>query len=158
MVCVFKHLYCSAQLSMSNMEKRYRNKIIIIIIIICVYYVCIYVCIYVFIYLFLRVCVSRSLFAFFYLPVLSVAIHKTSLYWHLSKDHCSICVSGQSCIMSHRTLIMLQMTRPLRVFIFLFCFVLFRSSVYLSGCLYVWLSVCVHYACTDVCIYVFIYL
>ena len=31
MVCVFKHLYCSAQLSMSNMEKRYRNKIIIII-------------------------------------------------------------------------------------------------------------------------------
>ena len=27
MVCVFKHLYCSAQLSMSNMEKRYRNKI-----------------------------------------------------------------------------------------------------------------------------------
>ena len=34
MVCVFKHLYCSAQLSMSNMEKRYRNKIIIIIIII----------------------------------------------------------------------------------------------------------------------------
>ena len=32
MVCVFKHLYCSAQLSMSNMEKRYRNKIIIIII------------------------------------------------------------------------------------------------------------------------------
>ena len=30
MVCVFKHLYCSAQLSMSNMEKRYRNKIIII--------------------------------------------------------------------------------------------------------------------------------
>ena len=29
MVCVFKHLYCSAQLSMSNMEKRYRNKIII---------------------------------------------------------------------------------------------------------------------------------
>ena len=34
MVCVFKHLYCSAQLSMSNMEKRYRNKIIVIIIII----------------------------------------------------------------------------------------------------------------------------
>ena len=34
MVCVFKHLYCSAQLSMSSMEKRYRNKIIIIIIII----------------------------------------------------------------------------------------------------------------------------
>ena len=34
MVCVFKHLYCSAQLSMSNMEKRYRNEIIIIIIII----------------------------------------------------------------------------------------------------------------------------
>ena len=34
MVCVFKHVYCSAQLSMSNMEKRYRNKIIIIIIII----------------------------------------------------------------------------------------------------------------------------
>ena len=34
MVCVFKHLYCSAQLSMSNMEKRFRNKIIIIIIII----------------------------------------------------------------------------------------------------------------------------
>ena len=33
MVCVFKHLYCSAQLSMSNMEKSYRNKIIIIIII-----------------------------------------------------------------------------------------------------------------------------
>ena len=33
MVCVFKHLYCSAQLSMSSMEKRYRNKIIIIIII-----------------------------------------------------------------------------------------------------------------------------
>ena len=33
MVCVFKHLYCSAQLSMSNTEKRYRNKIIIIIII-----------------------------------------------------------------------------------------------------------------------------
>ena len=33
-VCVFKHLYCSAQLSMSSMEKRYRNKIIIIIIII----------------------------------------------------------------------------------------------------------------------------
>ena len=32
MVCVFKHLYCSAQLSMSSMEKRYRNKIIIIII------------------------------------------------------------------------------------------------------------------------------
>ena len=32
MVCVFKHLYCSAQLSMSNMEKRYRNKIIIVII------------------------------------------------------------------------------------------------------------------------------
>ena len=32
MVCVFKHLYCSAQLSMSNMEKRYRNKIIITII------------------------------------------------------------------------------------------------------------------------------
>ena len=32
MVCVFKHLYCSAQLSMSNLEKRYRNKIIIIII------------------------------------------------------------------------------------------------------------------------------
>ena len=32
MVCLFKHLYCSAQLSMSNMEKRYRNKIIIIII------------------------------------------------------------------------------------------------------------------------------
>ena len=31
MVCVFKHLYCSAQLSMSKMEKRYRNKIIIII-------------------------------------------------------------------------------------------------------------------------------
>ena len=31
MVCVFKHLYCSAQLSMSNMERRYRNKIIIII-------------------------------------------------------------------------------------------------------------------------------
>ena len=34
MVCVFKHLYCSTQLSMSNMEKRYRNKIIIIIIMI----------------------------------------------------------------------------------------------------------------------------
>ena len=34
MVCVFKHLNCSAQLSMSSMEKRYRNKIIIIIIII----------------------------------------------------------------------------------------------------------------------------
>ena len=34
MVCVFKHLYCSAQLSMSSMEKCYRNKIIIIIIII----------------------------------------------------------------------------------------------------------------------------
>ena len=33
MVCVFKHLYCSAQLSISSMEKRYRNKIIIIIII-----------------------------------------------------------------------------------------------------------------------------
>ena len=33
MVCVFQHLYCSAQLSMSSMEKRYRNKIIIIIII-----------------------------------------------------------------------------------------------------------------------------
>ena len=33
MVCVFKHLYCPAQLSMSDMEKRYRNKIIIIIII-----------------------------------------------------------------------------------------------------------------------------
>ena len=33
MVCVFKHLYCSAQLSMSNMEKRYRNKIIIIIVV-----------------------------------------------------------------------------------------------------------------------------
>ena len=33
MVCVFKHLYCSPQLSMSNMEKRNRNKIIIIIII-----------------------------------------------------------------------------------------------------------------------------
>ena len=33
-VCVFKHLYCSAQLSISNMEKHYRNKIIIIIIII----------------------------------------------------------------------------------------------------------------------------
>ena len=33
MVCVFKHLHCSAQLSMSSMEKRYRNKIIIIIII-----------------------------------------------------------------------------------------------------------------------------
>ena len=33
MVCVLKHLYCSEQLSMSNMEKRYRNKIIIIIII-----------------------------------------------------------------------------------------------------------------------------
>ena len=32
MVCVFKHLYCSAQLSMSNMEKRYRKKIITIII------------------------------------------------------------------------------------------------------------------------------
>ena len=30
MVCVFKNLYCSAQLSMSNMEKRYRNKIIMI--------------------------------------------------------------------------------------------------------------------------------
>ena len=29
---VFKHLYCSAQLSMSSMEKHYRNKIIIIII------------------------------------------------------------------------------------------------------------------------------
>ena len=28
MVCVFKYLYCSAQLSMSNMEMRYRNKII----------------------------------------------------------------------------------------------------------------------------------
>ena len=28
MVCVFKHLYCSTQLSMSSMEKRYRNKII----------------------------------------------------------------------------------------------------------------------------------
>ena len=35
MVCVFKHLFCSAQLSMSNMEKRYRNKIIIIIITSC---------------------------------------------------------------------------------------------------------------------------
>ena len=34
MVCVCKHLHCSAQLSMFNMEKRYRNKIIIIIIII----------------------------------------------------------------------------------------------------------------------------
>ena len=33
-MCVFKHLYCSAQLSMSSMEKRYRNEIIIIIIII----------------------------------------------------------------------------------------------------------------------------
>ena len=32
MVCVFKHLYCSAQLSMSSMEKHYRNKIIIIIV------------------------------------------------------------------------------------------------------------------------------
>ena len=31
---MFKHLYYSAQLSMSNMEKCYRNKIIIIIIII----------------------------------------------------------------------------------------------------------------------------
>ena len=31
MVCVFKHLHCSVQLSMSNMEKRYRNKTIIII-------------------------------------------------------------------------------------------------------------------------------
>ena len=29
-VCMYKHLYCSAHLSMSNMEKRYRNKIIII--------------------------------------------------------------------------------------------------------------------------------
>ena len=29
MVCVFKQLYCSAKLSMSKMEKRYRNKIII---------------------------------------------------------------------------------------------------------------------------------
>ena len=34
MVCVYKHLYCSAQLSMSNMEKRYRNRTIIVIIII----------------------------------------------------------------------------------------------------------------------------
>ena len=34
MVCVFKQLYCSAQLSMSNTEKRYRNKIIMIIIVI----------------------------------------------------------------------------------------------------------------------------
>ena len=34
MVCVFKHLYCSAQLNVSNMEKCYRNKIIIMIIII----------------------------------------------------------------------------------------------------------------------------
>ena len=35
-VCVFVvivHWHCSAQLSMFNMEKRYRNKIIIIIII-----------------------------------------------------------------------------------------------------------------------------
>ena len=31
MVCVYKHLYCSTQLSMSNTDKRYRNKIIIII-------------------------------------------------------------------------------------------------------------------------------
>ena len=31
-MCVV-HLYCSVQLSMFNMEKRYRNKIIIIIII-----------------------------------------------------------------------------------------------------------------------------
>ena len=31
MVCVFKHLYCSVQLSMSNMEKRYRKRIIIMI-------------------------------------------------------------------------------------------------------------------------------
>ena len=38
MVCVFKHLYCSAQLSMSSMEKRYRNKIIITIIIIYNFY------------------------------------------------------------------------------------------------------------------------
>ena len=34
-VCVI-HWHCSAQLSMFNMEKRYRNKIIIIIIIIMV--------------------------------------------------------------------------------------------------------------------------
>ena len=30
--CVVVHWHCSAQLSMFNMEKRYRNKIIIIII------------------------------------------------------------------------------------------------------------------------------
>ena len=30
--CFFLHSYCSAQLSMLNMEKHYRNKIIIIII------------------------------------------------------------------------------------------------------------------------------
>ena len=30
----FLHLYCSAQLSMPNMEKHYRNRIIIIIIVI----------------------------------------------------------------------------------------------------------------------------
>ena len=35
-VCVI-HWHCSAQLSMFNMEKRYRNKIIIIIIIITCY-------------------------------------------------------------------------------------------------------------------------
>ena len=32
-VCVV-HLYCSAQLSMFNMEKHYRNKIIIVVVII----------------------------------------------------------------------------------------------------------------------------
>ena len=38
-VCVvIVHWHCSAQLSMFNMEKRYRNKIIIIIIIIPVMY------------------------------------------------------------------------------------------------------------------------
>ena len=37
MMCVFKHLYCSAKLSVSNMEKRYRSIIIIIIIIIIIH-------------------------------------------------------------------------------------------------------------------------
>ena len=31
MVCVFKHLSCSAQLSMSSMEKRYRNKSLLLL-------------------------------------------------------------------------------------------------------------------------------
>ena len=80
-VCIV-HWHCTAQLSMFNMEKRFRNKIIIIIIIICpsIYQLSLFACCVLFVTWPSIHCDCLSYFAFFVLCIMCSSICYLSFF------------------------------------------------------------------------------